>query len=95
LSLLGNALLNLSFEYIELSTASALIPSAIIWGVLLDLGEHQHPATQGIAGCVLYLLAIVHLMINRPPVEPSLVQNAPGSPASNPSASAMPLAEES
>jgi drug/metabolite transporter (DMT)-like permease len=95
LSLAGNALLNLSFEYIELSTASALIPSAIIWGVFLDLGEHQHPAVQGIAGCVLYLLAIVHLVMNRPPVKPSPVQNAPSAPATDTCLSATPLAEGS
>jgi len=61
LSLVGNALANLSFRYLELSTATALIPSAIIWGVLLDMGKHSFPPIQGIVGCSLYLIATTML----------------------------------
>jgi drug/metabolite transporter (DMT)-like permease len=61
LSVIGNALANLSFRYLELSTATALIPSAIIWGVVLDMTAHTFPAIQGIAGCVLYLVATIRL----------------------------------
>jgi drug/metabolite transporter (DMT)-like permease len=61
--LLGNALAYASFRYLELSTATALVPSSIIWGVLLDMGEHNFPAVQGIAGCLLYLAATIKLAI--------------------------------
>jgi drug/metabolite transporter (DMT)-like permease len=61
LSLVGNALANLSFRYLELSTATALVPSAIIWGVLMDVGRHNFPAIRGIAGCLLYLVATIRL----------------------------------
>jgi drug/metabolite transporter (DMT)-like permease len=61
LSLVGNALANLSFRHLELSTATALIPSAIVWGVLLDMTMHRFPAIQGIVGCVLYLVATIQL----------------------------------
>jgi drug/metabolite transporter (DMT)-like permease len=64
LSVAGNALANLSFRYLELSTATALIPSAIIWGVLLDMRYHAFPPIQGIAGCLLYLVAVVQLAAN-------------------------------
>lgn len=63
LSLLGNALCNMSFKYLELSTATALIPSAIIWGVILDMGIHTFPPVQGIIGCLLYLGATIGLAI--------------------------------
>jgi len=66
LSLVGNALANLSFRYLELSTATALIPSAIIWGVLLDMGSHTFPATQGVIGCLLYVIATVMLAAKPP-----------------------------
>jgi drug/metabolite transporter (DMT)-like permease len=66
LSLAGSALATISFRYIELSTATALIPSAIIWGVLLDMCQHNHPAVQAIIGCILYLIAVVRLTISRP-----------------------------
>ena len=66
LSIAGSALLNLSFRYLELSTATSLAPSAIIWGVLIDTLEHNHPAWQAIAGCSLYLFAMVLLIIAKP-----------------------------
>lgn len=66
LSLIGNALANLSFRYLELSTATALIPSAIIWGVLLDMGSHAFPAVQGVVGCILYVAATVMLAAKPP-----------------------------
>jgi drug/metabolite transporter (DMT)-like permease len=66
LSVAGNALANLSFRYLELSTATALIPSAIIWGVLLDMGSHTFPAVQGILGCLLYVIATVMLAAKPP-----------------------------
>jgi drug/metabolite transporter (DMT)-like permease len=66
LSLAGSALATLSFRYMESSTASALIPSAIVWGVLLDLSEHDHPKAQAIAGCFLYVIAIARLTLSRP-----------------------------
>lgn len=62
-SLAGNALCNLSFKYLELSTATALIPSAIIWGVLLDMGSHTFPAIQGVIGCLLYLGATIGVAV--------------------------------
>jgi hypothetical protein len=77
LSLAGSVLATLSFGYMELSTASALIPSAIIWGVLLDISEHNHPATQAIAGCILYLIAITLLTVARPPFVDGPIRNAP------------------
>jgi drug/metabolite transporter (DMT)-like permease len=67
LSLVGNALANVSFQHLELSTATALIPSAIIWGVLLDMIQDKFPAVQGIAGCLLYLVATIRLA-KRPPI---------------------------
>ena len=63
LGLLGNALAYASFRYLELSTASAFVPSSIIWGVLLDISKHSFPAFQGIAGCFLYLFATVSLVV--------------------------------
>lgn len=76
LSLIGNALANLSFRSLELSTATALIPSCIIWGVLLDVGEHHFPATHGIVGCLLYLVAIVRLAKKPPTANTSVLANA-------------------
>jgi drug/metabolite transporter (DMT)-like permease len=67
LSVVGNALANVSFLHLELSTATALIPSAIIWGVLLDMIQDKFPAVQGIAGCLLYLVATIRLA-KRPPI---------------------------
>jgi drug/metabolite transporter (DMT)-like permease len=66
LSVVGNALANLSFRYLELSTATALIPSAIIWGVVLEIGNHLFPPIQGIAGCLLYMVATILLAANPP-----------------------------
>jgi drug/metabolite transporter (DMT)-like permease len=66
LSLAGSALVTLSFRYMEMTTASSLIPSAIIWGVLLDISEHDHPKMQAIAGCILYVAAIARLIVSRP-----------------------------
>jgi drug/metabolite transporter (DMT)-like permease len=78
LSIVGNALANLSFRYLELSTATALVPSAIIWGVLLDVGQHNFPPIQGVAGCLLYLVATIHLATRPPtPVLPSVLSVAP------------------
>jgi drug/metabolite transporter (DMT)-like permease len=73
LSLIGNALANFSFRYLELSTATALVPSAIIWGVLLDVGQHNFPAAQGIAGCILYLAATIRLATKPPSLENSVL----------------------
>lgn len=66
LSVVGNALANMSFRYLELSTATALVPSAIIWGVLLDVGQHDFPAMQGIGGWLLYLVATIRLATKHP-----------------------------
>jgi drug/metabolite transporter (DMT)-like permease len=77
LSLIGNALANLSFRHLELSTAAALVPSAIIWGVLLDVGEHSFPPIQGIAGCLLYLVATIRLATRPPTPVPSVLSVAP------------------
>jgi drug/metabolite transporter (DMT)-like permease len=67
LSLVGNALANLSFRFLELSTATALIPSAIVWGVVLDMGgKHHFPAVQGVIGCLLYVAATLSLVARRP-----------------------------
>ncbi|MDP9049489.1 MAG: hypothetical protein M3O31_02030, partial [Acidobacteriota bacterium] len=71
LSVVGNALANLSFRYLELSTATALIPSAIIWGVLFDVGNHTFPEVQGIVGCLLYVLATA-MLAARPPTTGTL-----------------------
>lgn len=69
LSLIGNALANLSFRYLELSTASALIPSAIVWGVLLDMcSQHHYPALEGVLGCLLYVGATLGLAVQRKPI---------------------------
>jgi drug/metabolite transporter (DMT)-like permease len=76
LSLIGNALANLSFRHLELSTATALVPSFIIWGVLLDIGEHKFPAIQGIAGCLLYLAATIRLATKPATALPSVVSVA-------------------
>lgn len=77
LSLVGNALCNLSFKYIELSTATALIPSAIIWGVLFDMGSHTFPPVQGVIGCLLYVGAILGLTVKpRKTVDASLLDGA-------------------
>jgi drug/metabolite transporter (DMT)-like permease len=65
LSLLGNALVNISFRRVELSTATALVPSSIIWGVLLDMMEGSFPPLQGALGCLLYLGATIRLAIQR------------------------------
>jgi len=65
LSLFGNVLANLSFRNVELSTATALVPSSIIWGVLLDVGQHNFPPIQGIVGCFLYLLATIRLLVRK------------------------------
>lgn len=67
LSLAGYALVNFSFRHLELSTATALVPSAIIWGVLLDIKEHNYPAASGVVGCLLYVGAIICLAV-RPSV---------------------------
>ena len=77
LSIAGGAFLNVSFRYVELSTATSLVPSAIIWGVLIDTFEHNHPAWQAIAGCALYLLAMVLMMVDKPavPGDISAVEN--------------------
>lgn len=77
LSLIGNALANLSFRYLELSTATALIPSCIIWGVLLDVTQHKFPAFHGIAGCLLYLVAIFRLATKPPIPNSSVLAAAP------------------
>jgi drug/metabolite transporter (DMT)-like permease len=77
LGLIGNALANLSFRHLELSTATALVPSFIIWGVLLDISEHKFPAVQGIAGCVLYLAATIRLIIRPATSAPSGFSVAP------------------
>ena len=61
LSLMSNVLANVSFRILPLSMATALVPSAIIWGVLLDLTDEDVPPLQGIFGCLLYLLAICHM----------------------------------
>jgi drug/metabolite transporter (DMT)-like permease len=61
LSLMSNALTNFSFRHLELSTATALIPSCIIWGVMLELLHGQFPLIQGVSGCLLYLFATVSL----------------------------------
>jgi drug/metabolite transporter (DMT)-like permease len=75
LSVVGNALANVSFRHLELSTATALIPSAIIWGVLLDMIQDKFPAVQGIAGCLLYLVATIRLA-KRPPIASPQVLSA-------------------
>jgi drug/metabolite transporter (DMT)-like permease len=77
LSLVGNALANLSFRYLELSTATALVPSAIIWGVLLDVRQHDFPATQGIAGCILYLVTTIRLATKPSATNTSMLAVAP------------------
>jgi drug/metabolite transporter (DMT)-like permease len=76
-SLIGNALANLSFQYLELSTATALIPSAIIWGVLLDMGENKFPAIQGIIGCLLYVIATIRLAKRPSDKRPLVLSTAP------------------
>ena len=65
LSLISNALTNFSFRHLELSTATALVPSCIIWGVLLDMWQGQFPLLQGVLGCLLYLFAIISLATQR------------------------------
>jgi drug/metabolite transporter (DMT)-like permease len=73
LTLVGNALANLSFQNLELSTATAFVPSSIIWGVVLDMTENKFPPIQGIAGCLLYMVATVRLARRSPgPAVPSL-----------------------
>jgi hypothetical protein len=49
-----------------LSTATALLPSAIIWGVLLDMKHGHFPKWQGYGGCLLYLVAVIGLIVSRP-----------------------------
>ena len=63
LGLLGNALAYASFQYLELSIATAFVPSSIIWGVLLDMTEHHFPAVEGVSGCLLYLFATLSLIM--------------------------------
>ncbi|MGB8723209.1 MAG: DMT family transporter [Terriglobales bacterium] len=77
LSLVGNALANVSFQHLELSTATALIPSAIIWGVLLDMIQDKFPAVQGIAGCLLYLVATIQLAMRAPVASPPMLSAMP------------------
>lgn len=66
LGLAADAFENLAFQNLDLSTATALIPSAIIWGVLLDMKHHNFPPLQGFGGCLLYLLAVLSLILSRP-----------------------------
>jgi len=77
LSLVGNALANVSFQHLELSTATALIPSAIIWGVFLDMIQDKFPAVQGIAGCLLYLVATIRLAKKPPIASPPVLSAVP------------------
>jgi drug/metabolite transporter (DMT)-like permease len=66
LGVIANVLENMSFQYLDLATATAFIPSSIIWGVLLDMKHHNFPPWQGFGGCLLYLVAIVTLIGYRP-----------------------------
>jgi drug/metabolite transporter (DMT)-like permease len=66
LGVIANALENMSFQYLDLATATAFIPSSIIWGVLLDMKHRNFPPWQGFGGCLLYLVAIVTLISYRP-----------------------------
>jgi drug/metabolite transporter (DMT)-like permease len=66
LGVVASALENMSFQYLDLATATAFIPSSIIWGVLLDMKQHNFPPWQGFGGCLLYLVAIATLISYRP-----------------------------
>jgi drug/metabolite transporter (DMT)-like permease len=66
LGLFASGLENLSFQYLDLATATAFIPSSIIWGVLLDMKHHNFPPLQGFGGCLLYFVAVVTLIGHSP-----------------------------
>ena len=66
LSMAMNVLSNISFRLLPLSMATAIVPSAIIWGVLLDMTAHDFPPLQGIIGCLLYVFATIRMGILTP-----------------------------
>ena len=66
LSMAMNVLGNISFRMLPLSMATAIVPSAIIWGVLLDMTVHDFPPVQGIIGCLLYVFAAIRMGIIAP-----------------------------
>ena len=84
LSVASNTLANISFRHIELSTAAALVPSSIIWGVGMDVFAHRYPRLEGIAGCVLYGVAMSLMVRDSPrdlsdvePIQPPRCEEAP------------------
>jgi drug/metabolite transporter (DMT)-like permease len=65
LSMVSNILANVSFRILPLSMATAIVPSAIIWGVMLDMFHHDFPPVHGAFGCLLYLLATIRFATKR------------------------------
>ena len=66
LSILAQLLVATSFKWLEISTASALVPSSIVWGVLFEVFGGSFPTPQGLAGCVLYMFGMTRLSMSKP-----------------------------
>jgi drug/metabolite transporter (DMT)-like permease len=66
LSLFAQILFAISFKRLPGSTASALVPSSIVWGVLLDILRGGFPSEEGLAGCLLYIAGITRIFLAMP-----------------------------
>jgi drug/metabolite transporter (DMT)-like permease len=73
----------LSYRWAELSTATAIVPSSMAWGVVLDVTSHEQAGGKQLFGCLIYLLGAIPLMTARKQhkgFEPSTADEQRGSP---------------
>jgi drug/metabolite transporter (DMT)-like permease len=66
LSLSAQLLVAISFKWLPGSTASALVPSSIFMGVLLDVLRGGYPTAEGAAGSLLYVTGIARIFLAMP-----------------------------